>query len=261
MILVVDNCFIASTLFLTVAARRLVVVGLGNYTHPLTRHSVGQVLLKNLAKRAAASSSRLSGSATLLSTKYGRHTSWTSRILLAAPPSAADQTPLEVLFVLPRALMNVSGPAAAAAFDGFLTPLAAPSRPVVLPDVDIDPEAPPRARKKPPAAPVKPMLRLVSLQDDLDLAPSAVKYQRGGGPRGHNGVRSLSSALKGSRDFHRLWVGIGRPDERSEVASYVLRPLSRDEVRACEYDEDERASGPVLERAWQEVLRIGFEDE
>ncbi|GAA5909802.1 hypothetical protein JCM8208_005465 [Rhodotorula glutinis] len=244
----------------TVAARRLVVVGLGNFSHPLTRHSVGQVLLKNLAKRAAASPSRLSGSATLLSTKYGRHTSWTSRILLAAPPSAADQTPLEVLFVLPRALMNVSGPTAAAAFDGFLPPLATPARPTPTFDLDAD-AAPSRPRKKPPAAPVKPMLRLVTLQDDLDLAPSAVKYQRGGGPRGHNGVRSLSSALKGSRDFHRLWVGIGRPAERSEVASYVLRPLSRDEVRACEYDEDDRGGGVVLERAWEEVLRIGFEDE
>lgn len=265
------------SLAVTVAARRLVVVGLGNFTHPLTRHSVrslsfltktssdrsiaqvGQVLLKNLAKRAAASSSRLSGSATLLSSKFGRHTSWTTRILLAPPPQAADQTPLEVLFVLPKALMNVSGPTASAAFDGFLPPLAlpVPSTSSTAPD---EPPAAHQKRKKPPAAPLKPMLRLVTLQDDLGLAPFAVKYQRGGGPRGHNGVRSLSSALKGSRDFHRVWIGIGRPEERSEVASYVLRPLSRDEVRACEYDGDAGTSGAVLDRAWAEVLRIGFEE-
>ncbi|TNY22996.1 hypothetical protein DMC30DRAFT_414596 [Rhodotorula diobovata] len=254
-----DGDELVSSLFLTVAARRLVVVGLGNFTHPLTRHSVGQVLLKNLAKRAAASSSRLSGSATLLSSKFGRHTSWTTRILLAPPPQAADQTPLEVLFVLPKALMNVSGPTASAAFDGFLPPLAlpVPSTSSTAPD---EPPAAHQKRKKPPAAPLKPMLRLVTLQDDLDLAPFAVKYQRGGGPRGHNGVRSLSSALKGSRDFHRVWIGIGRPEERSEVASYVLRPLSRDEVRACEYDGDAGTSGAVLDRAWAEVLRIGFEE-
>ncbi|GAA5845119.1 hypothetical protein JCM9279_005440 [Rhodotorula babjevae] len=156
--------------------------------------------------------------------------------------------------------MNVSGPTAAAAFDGFLPPLASPAPPHPTSDLDVA-AASPRPRKKPPAAPVKPMLRLLTLQDDLDLAPSAVKYQRGGGPRGHNGVRSISSALKGSRDFHRLWIGIGRPVERSDVASYVLRPLSRDEVRACEYDEDDGRGGAVLERAWQEVLRIGFEDE
>ncbi|BGP47531.1 hypothetical protein JCM10450v2_003386 [Rhodotorula kratochvilovae] len=168
--------------------------------------------------------------ATLLPVKVGRHTSWTTRITLSPPPSSADQTPLEVLFVLPKALMNISGSTVFAAIDGFLPPLAAPSAAITAPD-------------------------------DLDLAPSQVKYQRGGGPRGHNGVRSLSSALRGSRDFHRLWIGIGRPEERSEVGDYVLRPLSRDEVRACEYDEDEGKSGAVLERAWGEMLRVGFEEE
>ncbi|GAA6057499.1 hypothetical protein JCM3770_000587 [Rhodotorula araucariae] len=215
---------------MTVAARRLVVVGLGNYTHPLTRHSVGQVLLKNLAKRAAASPARLAGTATLLAVKVGRHTSWTTRITLSPPPTCANQTPLEVLFVLPKALMNISGPTVVAALDGFLPPLAAPSRPAPVPSAE-EPTQFPARRKKAPPAPLKPMYRLLTLQDDLDLAPSHVKSQRGGGPRGHNGVRSLASALRGSRDFHRLWIGIGRPAERNEVADYVLRPLSRDEVR------------------------------
>ncbi|BGP39433.1 hypothetical protein JCM10449v2_003375 [Rhodotorula kratochvilovae] len=198
--------------------------------------------------------------ATLLPVKVGRHTSWTTRITLSPPPSSADQTPLEVLFVLPKALMNISGSTVFAAIDGFLPPLAAPSAAITAPVLE-DLAGPPSRRKKRPPAPLKPMLRLLTLQDDLDLAPSQVKYQRGGGPRGHNGVRSLSSALRGSRDFHRLWIGIGRPEERSEVGDYVLRPLSRDEVRACEYDEDEGKSGAVLERAWGEMLRVGFEEE
>ncbi|GAA5911566.1 hypothetical protein JCM5296_007212, partial [Sporobolomyces johnsonii] len=238
------------------APRRLVICGLGNWTHPLTRHSIGQLLLKNLALRAA-SSPHSSGSATLLATKTGRHTSWTTRITLAPP----EQPALELLFVLPKALMNISGPTAIAAMDGFLPPLAAPSPPSAPHPAASDEVSPAKSDSVKLQLPLKPMRRLLTLQDDLDLPPLTLKPQRGGGPRGHNGVRSISSALSGSRDFHRLRIGIGRPEERSKVADYVLSALGREEVRACEWDEDKRKGGEVLERAWEEVLRIGYEEE
>ncbi|GAA6058846.1 hypothetical protein JCM10212_002790 [Sporobolomyces blumeae] len=254
----------------------LVIVGLGNYTHPLTRHSVGQVLLKNLA-HVAASSPNATGSPHLTLSKSGRHASWTTRILLNSNDPTRD--PLELLFILPKALMNVSGPTVVAAADGFLPPIVArttsreppvlPTPPTSLSPTDdemaspLKSEAAPARRKKTkePVAPLKPMYRLITIQDDLDLAPSQLKAQRGGGPRGHNGLRSLFGALGGSRDFHRLWVGIGRPDDRSKVAGYVLSPLGRDEVRACEWDEDGRRAGQVLEKAWNEVMRIGYEED
>ncbi|BGP15463.1 hypothetical protein JCM10213v2_003442 [Rhodosporidiobolus nylandii] len=261
------------------ATRRLVLIGLGNYTHPLTRHSIGQLLLKNLALRASSDPRfRSSGSPTLSLTKAGggsKHSAWTTLITLHDPP----RPPLELLFVLPKALMNISGPAAVAACAGFLPPIARERTP---PPIPLSPPcAPPAApsaeggdsaiaapparqqqtRRKPPPPPPKPMYRLLTLCDDLDLAPSKVKYQRGGGPRGHNGVRSLSSALSGSRDFHRLWIGIGRPEERSQVAGYVLRPMPREEVHACEFDEASGRGGEVLERAWEEVLRIAYEED
>ncbi|GAA5933840.1 hypothetical protein JCM1841_001314 [Sporobolomyces salmonicolor] len=237
--------------------RRLVICGLGNWTHPLTRHSIGQLLLKNLALRAA-SSPHSTGSGTLLATKTGHHTSWTTRITLAPP----ERPSLELLFVLPKALMNVSGPTAIAAMNGFLPPLAAPSPPSARPPAASDEEIPPaKSNTVQRQLSLKPMHRLLTLQDDLDLPPLTLKPQRGGGPRGHNGVRSISSSLSGSRDFHRLRIGIGRPEERSRVANYVLSALGREEVRACEWDEDKRKGGEVLERAWEEVLRIGYEEE
>lgn len=108
------------------------------------------------------------------------------------------------------------------------------------------------------------MYRLLALQDDLDSPPSSVKYQRGGGPRGHNGIRSLSASLPGqggSRDFHRLWIGIGRPEERSKVAGWVLSALPGTEVHKCEIEEGAVRGGEVLEKAWEEVLRVAYEEE
>lgn len=105
--------------------------------------------------------------------------------------------------------------------------------------------------------------RIITLQDDLDLAPSVIKSQRGGGPRGHNGVRSVTRSLPAhcSRDFWRFRVGIGRPENRSEVANWVMGALGRDEVQAVEFDDDRGVGGIVLERTWEEILKIGWAEE
>ncbi|GAA6019975.1 hypothetical protein JCM11491_006728 [Sporobolomyces phaffii] len=229
---------------MTSCPRRVVIVGLGNYTHPLTKHSVGQLLLQNLARRAA-SVPRATGSAHLsLSKPFPRATtsSWTTQITVHHSDNSDS---LELLFIQPKALMNVCGKTILDAARAFLPPVSTPTTTV---------------------GQLKPILKLVVLSDDLDLAPGRSRAQRAGGPRGHNGVRSLVAALGGTRDFHRFWVGIGRPPghehhERGHgVARWVLGPLSREEVAAVEWDDDAKRGGPVLEAAWREVLRIGFEE-
>ncbi|MBM6402699.1 aminoacyl-tRNA hydrolase [Phycicoccus sp. CSK15P-2] len=70
-----------------------------------------------------------------------------------------------------------------------------------------------------------PAERLVVVHDELDIDPGVVRLKRGGGEGGHNGLRSVSSAL-GSRDYHRVRVGIGRPPGRMDPADYVLRDFS-----------------------------------
>ena len=50
----------------------------------------------------------------------------------------------------------------------------------------------------------------VVVHDELDLAFERLKLGAGGGPGGHNGVRSIISAL-GDPGFARVRVGIGRP--------------------------------------------------
>ncbi len=70
-----------------------------------------------------------------------------------------------------------------------------------------------------------PADRLVVVHDELDVPFGAVRLKRGGGDNGHNGLRSVSASL-GTRDYHRVRVGIGRPPGRMDPADYVLRDFS-----------------------------------
>lgn len=67
--------------------------------------------------------------------------------------------------------------------------------------------------------------RLVVLHDELDLDPGVVRLKFGGGEGGHNGLKSISASL-GTRDYHRVRVGIGRPPGRMDPADFVLRDFS-----------------------------------
>ena len=64
---------------------------------------------------------------------------------------------------------------------------------------------------------------LLVVHDDVDLEPERLQARLGGGLAGHNGLRSIASAL-GTQDFLRLRIGVGRPGrgDRRPVADYVL---------------------------------------
>ncbi len=93
--------------------------------------------------------------------------------------------------------------------------------------------------------------RIVVVHDEIDLAFGEVRTRLGGGLAGHNGLRSLRRELGGA-DFHRVRVGVGRPDSTDPeiVAGHVLARFreSRDEVvelvgRAARAVEDLVAEG------------------
>ncbi|BBY56719.1 aminoacyl-tRNA hydrolase [Mycobacterium koreense] len=67
--------------------------------------------------------------------------------------------------------------------------------------------------------------QVVVVHDDLDLDFGRIRLKCGGGEGGHNGLRSIASAL-GSKDFQRVRIGIGRPPGRMDAAAFVLRPFS-----------------------------------
>jgi peptidyl-tRNA hydrolase, PTH1 family len=70
-----------------------------------------------------------------------------------------------------------------------------------------------------------PPKRLVVIHDELDLPFGTVRLKLGGGDNGHNGLRSIASAL-GTRDYYRVRFGIGRPPGRMDPAAYVLRDFT-----------------------------------
>ena len=75
--------------------------------------------------------------------------------------------------------------------------------------------------------------RIVVVHDEIDLSFGEVRTRLGGGLAGHNGLKSLRREF-GGPDFHRVRVGVGRPDSTDPeiVAGHVLSRFRepRDEV-------------------------------
>jgi peptidyl-tRNA hydrolase, PTH1 family len=67
--------------------------------------------------------------------------------------------------------------------------------------------------------------RLLVVHDELDIPAGEVRLKKDGGEGGHNGLRSISTAL-GTKDYLRVRVGIGRPPGRMDAADFVLRDFS-----------------------------------
>ena len=71
--------------------------------------------------------------------------------------------------------------------------------------------------------------QILVLYDDIDLPLGRLRIRGGGSAGGHNGMRSIISALSGSQ-FPRLRIGIGRPETDGRTAiDHVLGAFSMDE--------------------------------
>ncbi|NTW40207.1 MAG: aminoacyl-tRNA hydrolase [Cellulomonadaceae bacterium] len=73
-----------------------------------------------------------------------------------------------------------------------------------------------------------PADHVLVVHDELDIPFAQVRLKQGGGEGGHNGLRSISSAL-GTRDYLRVRVGVGRPPGRMDPADYVLKDFGSTE--------------------------------
>jgi PTH1 family peptidyl-tRNA hydrolase len=63
--------------------------------------------------------------------------------------------------------------------------------------------------------------------DDIERRPLNVKVKIGGGERGHNGLRSITAHL--GKDYRRVQIGVGRPEQKDLVESYVLSKFAGSE--------------------------------
>ncbi|KAG8379359.1 hypothetical protein BUALT_Bualt07G0080300 [Buddleja alternifolia] len=80
-----------------------------------------------------------------------------------------------------------------------------------------------------------PLKQVLVMFDDMDLPFAKLRLLPKGGHGGHNGMRSIINHLKGSKDFPRLRIGIGRPPGKMDPASFVLRPFNREERQELDF--------------------------
>jgi peptidyl-tRNA hydrolase, PTH1 family len=93
---------------------------------------------------------------------------------------------------------------------------------------------------------------IVLVHDDLDLPYGSLRVKQGGGDGGHNGLRSVTSALGGPQ-YLRVRLGIGRPPGQQDPAAFVLKPFSAAERRDLPFHVDRAAD------AVEEVVTGGLE--
>ncbi len=73
-----------------------------------------------------------------------------------------------------------------------------------------------------------PLENIIVIHDDLDLPFGAVRFKIGGGHGGHNGLKSLDSHI--GKEYIRVRIGIGKPQDKADVANYVLDNFSKVEM-------------------------------
>ena len=74
---------------------------------------------------------------------------------------------------------------------------------------------------------------VVVVHDDVDIPFDTIRLKRGGGEGGHNGLRSITSAL-GTKDYLRVRVGVGRPVGQRDTADHVLAPFTSTEQKTLD---------------------------
>jgi PTH1 family peptidyl-tRNA hydrolase len=64
--------------------------------------------------------------------------------------------------------------------------------------------------------------------DDVNIELGRLRSRRGGSAGGHNGLKSVIGSL-GSEQFARMRIGVGRGDNRRDLADHVLAKFDADE--------------------------------
>ena len=68
---------------------------------------------------------------------------------------------------------------------------------------------------------------VIVFHDDLDVEFGKVKAKFGGSSAGHNGIASIDKFI--GKDYSRVRIGIGKPNEKISAADHVLNDFSEEE--------------------------------
>ena len=68
---------------------------------------------------------------------------------------------------------------------------------------------------------------VIVFHDDMDIDFGKVKAKFGGTSAGHNGIESIYKFI--GKDYSRVRIGIGKPDDKISISDYVLNDFNEDE--------------------------------
>ena len=77
--------------------------------------------------------------------------------------------------------------------------------------------------------------KILVVTDDMNLPPGSVRIRKKGGAGGHNGLKSIITAL-GTNEFPRVRIGVGSPEMSGEQVEHVLgkfEPATLELVKAA----------------------------
>lgn len=100
----------------------------------------------------------------------------------------------KILFIKPQTFMNLSGQAVAAVKNFY--------------HIELD--------------------KILVIHDDIDLEPGKIRLRTSGSSGGHNGIKSIISAL-GTENFPRIKIGVGKPLIKERIHDYVLEKFTAEE--------------------------------
>ncbi|KAF9124798.1 peptidyl-tRNA hydrolase protein 1 [Mortierella sp. 14UC] len=257
----------------TTIRKHILVVGLGNYTHPGTRHNVGMMVVDSIAERFNVPWSEKSSWKAEVATA---HTSIATRHRATNPSTTASMSGSKKSVRPSSSTTTADTPATTTSTGTDASESGAVGTTVAAPAV----------RKKEPwvtstleltitlLKPLQlmnvsgtsvskaakdlgiPASDILVIHDDMERDIGKLSFKSEGSANGHNGIKSCVKAL-GTAHFRRLRVGIGRPPvaDRSPkvVAGYVLAKFKPLEVQ--------RLEEMVYNQAGDEILRVSTKEE
>ena len=73
---------------------------------------------------------------------------------------------------------------------------------------------------------------VIVFHDDLDIEFGKIKVKFGGSNAGHNGIASIDKFI--GKDYSRVRIGIGKPENKVPASDYVLNDFTEDEQKHLE---------------------------
>ncbi|MDO4997367.1 MAG: aminoacyl-tRNA hydrolase [Neisseria sp.] len=98
---------------------------------------------------------------------------------------------------------------------------------------------------------------ILVVHDELDIPCGRIRFKKGGGNGGHNGLKDIQAKL-GTPDFYRLRLGIDHPGDKSLVHAWVLNKPSAEHKQQIHDSIAKSLQGlpKIMAGEWEDATRF-----